>query len=336
MRDTRLRQFWEVVNRTVAFVKRPVSGTADITPDAAPVKTGELESGERRRRIRRRRPERRRSDDAASLVELPRVLLIDPDPNSRLLHACLLEEAGYAVYAAGRGREAVDVAQARLPDVVVLECPLPHDDGAEILRRLREHPATCTIPIVVMTSSFHFEGPARGRASAAMSVIGKPLSPESLLAEVDELLRATPRERLVVRKLKRSLLTLRDIGTRVGPEDHGQERMRLLIDRLQVAMLALDAEGTCVAVSRGASTLTGYSRNELLGKSIFETAFAPNPSASERWRELLAQPQAAIETVMRDKNGETVTVQTESAMILPGLQATAFADGGMAHTAGPA
>ena len=156
-------------------------------------------------------------------------------------------------------------------------------------------------------------------------MLTKPMSPETLLAEVDELMRATPRERLVVRRLRRTVLILRELGRRAKPEDRGQERVRSLIDRLQIAILALDSQGRYVAVSRGASTLTGYSRAELLGTSIHHAGLVLAPSVSH-WQELLTQQQAAARTVIRDRSGNTVRVQTEFATVLPGLHVAAFAD----------
>ena len=155
--------------------------------------------------------------------------------------------------------------------MVVLDLAAPGADGFEILRQWMEDPSTSTIPSVVVTSSLHFDVPPRTRAGGAISVLGKPMSPETLLAEVEELMKATPRERLVVRRLRRSLLMLRELGRRVKSEESGQERVRSLIDRLQVAVLALDTQGRYVAVSRGASSLTGYSRAELLGRSVNDT-----------------------------------------------------------------
>jgi PAS domain S-box-containing protein len=269
---------------------------------------------------------RRRSDGVPPVSDTPRLLLIEPDQVTRVLYASMFEDAGYAVYAVAEGIEAIDVARVRLPDVVVIDLAAPAPDGFEILRQWGEDPHTSRIPIIVVTSSLQFDVPPRSRAGGAISVLTKPMSPETLLAEVDELMRATPRERLVVRRLRRTLLILRELGRRAKPEDRGQERVRSLIDRLQIAILALDSQGRYVAVSRGASTLTGYSRAELLGTSIHHAGLVLAPTESEQWRELLSQQQAAAGTVIRDRSGNTVSVQTEFATVLPGLHVAAFAD----------
>ena len=280
---------------------------------------------ERRLGNRRTQWERRRSTRPVALAEMPRVLLIQPDQDTRLLYSCLFEAAGYAVFAIADAVMALDVARGRLPDVVVMELSGPDAEGFEILRQWQEDPLTSSIPVVLMTSVLHFDVPGRARASGAISVIGTSAPPEILLAEVDTLVRATPRDRLIMRQLRRSLFMLRELGKRVTPEDHAQERVRSLIDRLQVAILALDTQGHYVAISQGASALTGYSRTELIGRSIFDAGLGLNLSVSERWQEFLAQQPSAAEIFTRDRSGNVLSCQTEIATILPGLHAAAFA-----------
>lgn len=321
------RQFGEAVKRTARALKWVGSTTEEI-PGIHPVLATAPSPQAVEHRLADHRPqwERRRSEGIAPVGETPRALLVEPDRDTRVLYASLFEEAGYAVYAMAEGIRAIDVARGRLPDVVVMDLAAPVTEGFEILRQWREDPLTSTIPIVVVTSLLQFDVPARTRASGAISVLERPMSPETILAEVDELIRATPRERLVVRQLRRSLLMLRELGKQVKPDERGQEHIRSLIDRLQVAILALDTQGHYVAVSRGASTLTGYSRAELLGKSIYDEGLVLPPPVSERWQEFLTQQQAAAETIMRDSRGNSVSIQTEFATVLPGLHAAAFAD----------
>jgi CheY-like chemotaxis protein len=318
--------FTEAMKRTARALKRigpPPAEVADAPTLLSTADQGTRQTGERRLSHRRAHWGRRRADGVAAVDEMPRVLLIEPDQESRLLYACLFEEAGYAVYAVAESTVAIDVARGRLPDVVVMEFAESGADG-KILRQWGEDPLISSIPIVVVASLLHFD--AAARTPGAISVLGKPTSPESLLAEVDKLVSATPRERLVVRQLRRSLLTLRELGQRVKPDEDAQERVRSLIDRLQVAILALDEEGRYVAVSRGASTLTGYSRAEVIGKSIFDTGLALNRRVSEGWQEFLARKQSAAKTITVDRNGNIVTIQTEFVTILPGLHVAAFAD----------
>jgi PAS domain-containing protein len=315
----------EAMKRTGRALKRTGSPVADVANASPLVRTadrGTPQTGQRRLCQRRSHWGRRREDGVSPVDETPRILLIEPNQETRLLYACLFEEAGYAVYALADCTGAIDAARGRLPDVVVMELDGP-GAGRDILRQWGEDPLISSIPIVVVASLLNFDVPSR--TPGQISVLGKSTGLECVLAEVDNLIRATPRERLVVRQLRRALLMLREVGQRVKPDEGAQERVRSLIDRLQVAILALDTEGHYVAVSRGASTLTGYARAELIGKSIFDTGLTLNPRVSAGWEEFLARKQCAAKTIMLDRSGNVVSIQTEFVTILPGLHVAAFA-----------
>jgi CheY-like chemotaxis protein len=180
------RQLGDAVKRTARALKWIGWPVAEIgTPDASLTSNeGERQDMERRLNVGRARWGRRRSDGLASAEETPRVLLIEPHPETRLLYACLFEDAGYAVYAVADGIGAIDVARGRLPDVVVMDLAAPGSAGFDIIRQFREDPLTATIPIVVVTSRLRFDVPVRARASGAVSVFAQPTGPETLLAEV--------------------------------------------------------------------------------------------------------------------------------------------------------
>ena len=279
---------------------------------------------ERRQRDRRTRGGRRRPDAFAASAERPRVLLIEPHEDTRLLYAYLFEEAGYGVYSVADGIAGIRVARRRLPDVVVMEVAVPGADAFEILRQLQDDASTANIPAIVVTSLLHFDVPARARASGAVTVLPKPTELEVLLAAVDEALIATPRDRLVARQLRRPLLALRELAKRVTPDASGQQRLRALIDRLQVAVLAIDEHGRYVAASAGASTLIGYSRSELLRMSISDAALSVDLPLTRRWQSFLSGQQTSDEAAIDDGRGDLVTIHAAFETILPGLHAAAF------------
>jgi len=82
----------------------------------------------------------------------PRVLLVEDSKFLRLTNERILTKAGYEVCIAADGEEALSVAQAKLPDVILLDMMLPKLSGPEVLRRLKANPATADIPVIVLTS----------------------------------------------------------------------------------------------------------------------------------------------------------------------------------------
>jgi DNA-binding response OmpR family regulator len=115
---------------------------------------------------------------------MPRILLVDDDPAILRLLDVNFRMEGFDVDAASHGEEALASAARAAPDVVVLDLMLPGMDGREILRRLREVPATAEVPVVFLT--------ARGRDDASAGVdaryIQKPFDTVELVTTVRALL----------------------------------------------------------------------------------------------------------------------------------------------------
>ena len=276
---------------------------------------------ERRQHDRIARPGRRQSDRRLPIADNRRILLVGADDAWRLLTTYLFEEAGYTVYAAGDRRQTVAFTTRLLPDVVVVQMDVP--DTLDVLARLSESWITSDIPVVVLTSSLKSTDARRARAAGGVTLVPHPTDVDAMVGEVDTLIAAAPRAR---RALKRRLLDLQELAQYCTRDAEGQARMRHLIERLQVAVLAVDQQGHCTAASLGATTLTGYSRVQLLTTAVFEAAFARGDVSDERWQGFLLNRHYAGTTTITTQAGEDVTVHAAAvAAIMPGFHVAAFA-----------
>jgi pilus retraction protein PilT len=116
------------------------------------------------------------------------VLVVDDDREIRALVSEVLAEAGLQTAEAGDGREAIELALSQPPALIVLDVIMPDMDGYTTLTRLRGHPRTGDIPVVVMTG----QGGARYRELSlgvgALAHVAKPFSPSVLVETVGRLL----------------------------------------------------------------------------------------------------------------------------------------------------
>ena len=170
-------------------------------------------------------------------------------------------------------------------------------------------PARLDIPVVVLTESLESAHAQRVRALG-----GVPLAPDAtdinaLVGEVDTLIVVAARG---PRALKRRLLDLQELARYYSPDAEGKAQLRRLIDQLQVAIFAVDEHGHCIAASEGVTTLTGYSRQQLLTRSVFEIGFVRGHVSDARWRGLLANRQSAGMTTITTRAGEDVAVHAAS------------------------
>lgn len=117
-----------------------------------------------------------------------RVLVVDDDPDIRLLTAtCLSRIGGYDVRSAADGTEALQLAASWRPDAILMDVHMPFGDGPSTARTLRETEATSAIPVVLITASV---GAAEAEALAGLPVAGvlkKPFDPMTLSAQFSAL-----------------------------------------------------------------------------------------------------------------------------------------------------
>ncbi|MFL6334080.1 MAG: diguanylate cyclase [Pyrinomonadaceae bacterium] len=82
-----------------------------------------------------------------------RVLVVDDEPDKRLLLAFALENEGYEVYTANDGVAGLAAVELHLPDLIVTDVMMPRMDGYEMIRRVRANPQTKFIPVIIQSAA---------------------------------------------------------------------------------------------------------------------------------------------------------------------------------------
>ena len=118
----------------------------------------------------------------------PVALVADDDVDILSLVGLRLERAGYEVLTAKDGYEALEVVDARTPDIAVVDVMMPRMDGHELVRRLRERPETAETPILILTAAVHDRVADASAEAGADAHMRKPFSPRELVARLDEML----------------------------------------------------------------------------------------------------------------------------------------------------
>jgi CheY-like chemotaxis protein len=119
---------------------------------------------------------------------MPKILLADDNDDSRDIYRTLFESAGYRVIEAENGRVALDLVEAELPDLVMLNLRMPVVDGHGVLEELRARPHTEDIPCLVFTGDARFEEMGKSVHRGADAFLTKPAEPRDVLDMVERLL----------------------------------------------------------------------------------------------------------------------------------------------------
>jgi DNA-binding response OmpR family regulator len=118
--------------------------------------------------------------------ERQRVLVADDDPLIQRLIRTHLDRAGFRVLSAADGEEALDVAAAEQPDLIVLDLMLPKLDGFDVCKRIREF---SLVPVVMLTARGEQVDKLRGFEAGADDYLTKPFAFGELTARVQALAR---------------------------------------------------------------------------------------------------------------------------------------------------
>ncbi|MES2981308.1 MAG: response regulator [Verrucomicrobiota bacterium] len=121
-----------------------------------------------------------------------RVLIADDD---KMIHGVLtffMNQAGFIIRSAYDGRQALEMAIADAPDVLVLDMLMPHLNGNEVLQQWQQHPTLSKVPVIMLTSQKAEDNPAIALAGVAVKFRNKPFSPDQLVKDVNTFMGRNP------------------------------------------------------------------------------------------------------------------------------------------------
>ena len=109
------------------------------------------------------------------------VLIVEDEPDVLDLLRLHLRKEGFAVLEAVDGVQALKIARAKLPSVIVLDLMIPEMRGEDVCRQLKSQEATAKIPILMLTAKARPEDRVAGLELGADDYLTKPFSPRELV-----------------------------------------------------------------------------------------------------------------------------------------------------------
>jgi CheY-like chemotaxis protein len=122
--------------------------------------------------------------EAAHRLAGVRVLVVEDEPDTRELVACVLERLGADVTACGTAEEALAKLEALGPHIVVSDLSLPGVDGWEMIRRVRATSLGRTVPALALSANASLEDAGRALDAGFDVHLAKPIGREELVAAV--------------------------------------------------------------------------------------------------------------------------------------------------------
>jgi signal transduction histidine kinase len=113
------------------------------------------------------------------------ILIVDDNSTNLAVLSQALKQVGLKVRVAMDGVSAINIAQQRSPELILLDIQMPGIDGFETCTRLKADPATAAIPVIFMTALADSESKVKGLSLGAVDYITKPFEEREVIARVN-------------------------------------------------------------------------------------------------------------------------------------------------------
>ncbi|MHC1754643.1 MAG: PAS domain S-box protein [Methanosarcina sp.] len=203
-------------------------------------------------------------DDGMYDFDKPKILIVD-DERDQVELLCLQLEDEYLPIPAYTGKEAIELVNAELPDLILLDLMLPECDGYEICNTLKSDPGSRFIPIIIISGFFEKPNKIKATQCGADDFIHKPIDRFELKTRIKSLIRT-----------KKNYEALQESENRYKQLFNNSPAVTLLVDPLNYRI---------VDANNPACIYYGYTYEEMTTKKINDI----NMFSQERNREISQQ-----------------------------------------------
>ena len=114
------------------------------------------------------------------------VLFIDDDPFTLKTLTKAVEMFGHQALMATSGKDGLALAASQSPDLIFTDMRLPDMDGLQLVKQLKNQPATSHIPVLVLSASPVLDAVEQAKAAGAESYLNKPIRLQALLEVIND------------------------------------------------------------------------------------------------------------------------------------------------------
>jgi len=137
------------------------------------------------------------------MAEKKKIVIADDEPFIlSALQDTLSDE--YQVFSGNNGKEAYNLAQKVMPDLIILDVMMPEMDGLEACKAIKKDKLTMAIPVILLTAKGQITDIEKGFKSGADAYVVKPFSPARLLEKVEEIFEKVEMRKKIIEDKKKT------------------------------------------------------------------------------------------------------------------------------------
>lgn len=175
--------------------------------------------------------------------EKPKILIVD-DERAQVGLLCLQLKDEYFPISAHSGKEALEIVEAQVPDLILLDLMLPESDGYEVCSILKSNPRFKFIPIIVISGFFERQNKIKAIQCGADDFISKPIDGFELKTRIKSLIR-----------IKKNYDALQE----------SEKKFRILVENALDGILILDFEGRIITANAAVGKILDRELDEVIG-----------------------------------------------------------------------
>jgi two-component system cell cycle sensor histidine kinase/response regulator CckA len=194
-----------------------------------------------------------------------RILIVDDERDNRQLLEVMLSPEGFHLATASSGEEALAMVAEQPPDLVLLDIMMPGMDGHAVAARIKGHPATKNIPVIMITALDDRNARMLGLNAGAEDFLSKPVDRAELCVRVRNLLRLKAYGDYYD---KYSQMLEGEVGSRTADLIDSERLYRSTFDAAPVGIVHVGLDGRWLRVNQRLCDLLQYSSEELQNRAV--------------------------------------------------------------------
>ncbi|SMG48855.1 Response regulator receiver domain-containing protein [Marivirga sericea] len=119
---------------------------------------------------------------------MKKILIVDDEPSILMSLEFLMKKAGYSIFIARNGREAIEIVERELPDGLILDIMMPEVDGYEVCEFIKGNEKTKHIKVIFLTAKAKEEDVKKGLEAGADLYLKKPFATKELVKKVKDII----------------------------------------------------------------------------------------------------------------------------------------------------
>ena len=119
------------------------------------------------------------------------ILLVDDSEVSNFLMQSILEERGYSILSVSNGKEALELLQQELPDLIILDIMMPEMSGFGVLESVKKFEETAKIPVIILTARNNLKDQEKAISMGAVDYLIKPIDIDDVVERVNRLMNSS-------------------------------------------------------------------------------------------------------------------------------------------------